>query len=327
LWKFSLSPIEKFPNFKKKSMKKHLPKFPSWKLLPTLILAMIIASPFAQGAYPPEIQSDRVEIYKTTDDLDLRLWIFNPDNHTGDSQTPAIIFFFGGGWNSGSPEHFVRQSQHLADRGMVAIVADYRVKSRNGVPVVKCVQDAKSAMRWVRKNAEDLGIDPNRIAAGGGSAGGHLAASTAMLPLHDASGDDLSVSCQPNALVLFNPVLVLWHVEGKDFGREEKLRHMPKRLGADPESMSPYHNLRTGLPPAIIFHGTADEIVPYASIELFVHRSKELGNRCELVTYEGADHGFFNVGDYFNDTVQRMDAFLVSLGYIQAAPNASQDGT
>src|SRR5690606_36825431 len=119
----------------------------------------------------------------------------------------AIVFFFGGAWTMGTVEQFVPQATHLAARGMVAIVADYRVFGRHGTSAFEAIADARSAIRWVRGHAQELGIDPDRIAAGGGSAGGHLAASTALLDGPDDPGDDLRVSARPSALVLFNPAV------------------------------------------------------------------------------------------------------------------------
>ena len=122
----------------------------------------------AQRAYPPVIEGAKVVTYKTVDDIKLNLWVFTPVKHQSTDKAPAIIFFFGGGWNAGSPSQFVKHCEYLSARGMVALVADYRVKTRHGVPAKVCVSDAKSAIRWVRENASELGIDANRIAAGGG---------------------------------------------------------------------------------------------------------------------------------------------------------------
>jgi len=207
---------------------------------------------------------------------------------------------------------------------MVAIVADYRVKSRHGVPAKDCVSDAKSAIRWVRENASEFGIDRNRIAAGGGSAGGHLAAACATLPKFDDDNENKSISSKPNALVLFNPALVLGPIDGGEKKTTEKLANLEKRIGTKPVNMSPYHNIVGKLPPTIIFHGTGDESVPFMSVELFTKRMHEFGNECTLVAYQGEPHGFFNYGKKSNaifvDTVHKMDEFLVSLGYLKAPP-------
>ena len=92
------------------------------------------------------------------------------------------------------------------------------------------------------------------------------------------------------------------------------------------ESVSPYHNVESGTVPAIIFHGTGDTTIPYRTAELFAEKMRAEGNRCELVGYEGSSHGFFNYGRdgnaAFVDSLNKMDAFLVSLGYLRSAPKA-----
>jgi acetyl esterase/lipase len=186
------------------------------------------------------------------------------------------------------------------------------------------VEDAKSAIRWVREHAAELGIDPTRIAAGGGSAGGHLAAATGTIASFDRVGENQEVSSHPNALVLFNPVLVMAPVEGNRFGQEEKFAERKDRIGVDPVQISPYHHINKSTPPTIVFHGKADTTVPYATAEVFTAKMKKLGNRCELVGYDGKAHGFFNYsrdgGAAYRDTVRRMDKFLASLGWLKGEP-------
>jgi arylsulfatase A-like enzyme/acetyl esterase/lipase len=276
---------------------------------------------------PSVLTGARTEVYKRVDETELRMHIFEPADGAKTNRA-AIVFFFGGGWNSGSPQQFEEHCRHFAERGMVAMAADYRVRSRHGVQVVSCVADAKSAIGWVRENAGRLGIDPHRIAAGGGSAGGHLAAATATLPGFDeaAGADrnvraprDVAVSSVPDALVLFNPALALAPLAGFE-ARELEFRMSEERLGADAKALSPAHHVKTGVPPTIIFHGREDQTVPYASVEVFARLMREAGNRCELVGYDGQGHGFFNVGRsgerYFRETLARADEFLVSLGFL-----------
>jgi acetyl esterase/lipase len=265
--------------------------------------------------YPPTMEGATVETYKDVNGTALKLWIFQPDEKPAPgAKRPAIVFFFGGGWTNGSPSQFERQCRHLASRGMVAITADYRVASRQQVKPTACVADAKSCMRWLRKNAERLGIDPNRLAAGGGSAGGHLAAATATLPGMDEPGEDTSISAVPNALVLFNPALSLAPVPGLDLKGFEKIQ-TEERFGCPPEAISPLHHVTEHLPPTLIMHGRADTTVPFASAEAFAEAMKKKGNRCELIGYEGQSHGFFNVAG-FDETLAEADKFLVSLGYL-----------
>ena len=92
-------------------------------------------------------------------------------------------------------------------------------------------------------------------------------------------------------------------------------------MGTAPQNISPYHHVKKGTPPAIIFHGTGDTTVPFKTAQLFADKMTELGNRCELVSFEGRPHGFFNFGrgdgkDY-TATVRAMDKFLASLGFLE----------
>lgn len=283
-------------------------------LLALLVTPSLVCAQQKRG-YPPAMPGAKVETYKVVKGVHLKLWIYDPPGHTAKNRSPAIVFFFGGGWRSGTPEQFLRQCRYLASRGMVAMAADYRVSSRNGVKAVSCVEDGKSAIRWVRKNAARLGVDPNRIAAGGGSAGGHIAAAVATISQFNDPGDDLSVSCVPNALVLFNPALDL---TGK------RLASFKERLGAEPAELSPASHVKKGDPPTIIFHGKADTTVPYSTAEGFCERMHMAGNRCELVGYDGANHGFFNYGrgdgTAYYDTLRRADEFLESLGWLKGPP-------
>jgi len=263
--------------------------------------------------YPPALPGTQVETYRKVGETELKLWLFAPTTKT-DKPSPCIVFFFGGGWTSGTPAQFEPQSRHLASRGMIALVADYRVKSRQNALPADCVSDAKACVRYVRANAARLGIDPTRIAVAGGSAGGHLAASVATLPGLDTATDDKSVSCLPNALVLFNPGTVMAPFPGlelKGFGAGLD----KAKFGCEPAEISPIHHVKKGLPPTIIFHGKADTTVPYATVAKFAEVMQASGNRCELVGYEGQTHGFFNKAKY-QETLDATDAFLVSLGYL-----------
>jgi acetyl esterase len=279
-------------------------------------------------AYPPVMPEARAETYKTIDGTKLQLYIFTPKDRASTNRRPAIVFFFGGGWTSGSPQQFEKQCEYFASRGLVAITADYRVASRQHAKPVQCVADAKSAIRWVRKNAARLGVDPNRIAAAGGSAGGHLAGCIAVVPGLDEPGEDPSVSGVPNAAVLFNPALLLAPLEGKDFGRLVS-RLTPERLGVEPEAISPAHHAHSNAPPIIIFHGKADTTVPFSTSEVFAAKMKAAGNRCELVGFDGEGHGFFNYGrggdnKFFAQTLKQADEFLTSLGYLSGPPQVEK---
>jgi acetyl esterase/lipase len=282
-------------------------------------------------SYPPEFPGARVETYKQLGDVALKLYIFAPPAEAGsttaaaDARRPAIIFFFGGGWTNGSPTQFYNQCRYFASRGMVAITADYRVASRNQTKVVDCVRDAKSAVRWVREHASQLGVDPDRIVASGGSAGGHLAACTAVVESLDHEGETTAVSAKPNALVLFNPAMGL--VERGDGSADEKvIAGLRERIGGDPREVSPADLVKAGVPPTIMFFGTDDNLLGGA--KRFADACQKVGGRCELDLYEGQRHGFFNAGrndnEFFRKTLVSADKFLASLGYLKGEPTVDQ---
>ena len=231
---------------------------------------------------------DRTLIYKTLSseklgNVELKLDIFTPKDHKLTDKRPAIVFFFGGGWNGGSPSQFYPHCQYFASRGMVAMSAEYRVKTRHGTSPRECVRDGKSAIRWIRAHADELGIASNKLVAGGGSAGGHVAAATATVEKFNEVGEDQSISCRPDALVLFNPVF--------DNG--------PEGYGYDRvheywQSFSPMHNIDENTPSTIVFLGTEDRLIPATAAQKYKKLMNDRGRRCDLHLYKGQGHGFFN---------------------------------
>ena len=291
-------------------------------LLSLTLLATICLTASAENAKkkasPLALEGARAEVYKTVGDVKLNIYIFEPDGHKPSDRRPAVVFFFGGGWKGGSPKQFEQHCRYLASRGMVAMAADYRVQSRQGTSPLECVQDGKSAVRWVRTHAKRLGVDPDRIAAGGGSAGGHVAAATGTLPGLEEPGEDTAVSAKPNALVLFNPV---YDNGPQGYGYDRVKDHW--------QEISPLHNIKAGAPPTIVFLGTADKLIPVATAEKYKAKMEAVGSRCDLHLYEGQPHGFFNFGraggEFYKKTVFEMDKFLASLGYLHGDPTIAAE--
>lgn len=264
-----------------------------------------------------EIEGTISEVYKRASDYDLLLHRIDPPAGDKNELKPAIVFFFGGGWNGGTPTQFLIQGKYLASRGVVVFLADYRVKSRQGTSPRECALDGSSAIRYVRKNAKKYNIDPYKIAAGGGSAGGHVAATTGMCQGFNEEGEDLAISSRSNALVLFNPV---YDNSEKGYGYDRAKFWFPQ--------ISPLHNISEDDPSTIVFLGSKDALIPVATAEDFKYKQTRLGIHSELYVYEGQPHGFFNLSkggpEIFKDTVLKTDAFLVKLGYLKGSPNTEE---
>lgn len=259
-----------------------------------------------------EIES---HIYKTRGLKRLELTVFQPANRETDKKLPAIIFFHGGGLRERRIWEFRPLSKYLVDSGMVAVVATYTVK-RHGRTIYESIADAKSAIRWIREHADEFGIDEELIAAGGGSAGGYLAACTALIKVYDEKYEDFSISSVPNALVLFSPRLVIPGIGAPPLTKKE-LRY---NNGRNLEDISPVHNVFQGAPPTIIFQGTADEAVSLQEAQWFCEEMKNNGNSCKVYLYEGRQHGFHNyfsgTNPDFLSTMETTVKFLSKLGYI-----------
>ena len=250
-------------------------------------------------------------MFKEVDSTSLYLYIDYPPDFDDSNTYPAIVFFFGGGWTGGTPEQFSQHAKYFSKRGMVCFRADYRVKSRQGTTPFESLKDAKSAMRYVRAHAGELGVDPHKIVASGGSAGGYLAAATAMIDSYNEEGEELSTSCIPDALVLFNPVI---DNGPGGYGFE--------RIGEAYRVFSPLHNIRRGAPPTVLFLGTEDRLIPVETVQYYKKVMEKVGSRCDLFLYEGEAHGFFNYGqfDNYQKTVAEANQFLISLGYLYENP-------
>ena len=238
-----------------------------------------------------------------TKQADLEMIVHYPPGWKETDKRPGIVFFFGGGWENGKIQAFEPQAKYFASRGMVTARADYRVKSRHGVTPKECVDDARTAMRWFRQNASKLGVDPEKIVASGGSAGGHIAACTTLMPSSELKGE--KISCQANALLLFNPVLRFGPQLLKKVDNDE----------ATAKAISPILYLTKDSPPTLLFFGTEDFLMKQG--EEFLQRSKEIGNRSEMFIAQKQPHAFFHKSPWKERDIKRADDLLVSIGYLK----------
>jgi acetyl esterase len=246
-----------------------------------------------------------VQVFKTVEGTQLEAYVFTPWDQSRGGARSAFLFFHGGGWYEGDAVDGFRLCEHWAGRGMVAITFQYRLADFDEVTPVECLQDANSAVRWVRAHASELGVDPARIVATGGSAGGHLAVCTAMIEGFDEAGEELEISSTPDAVIVWsapvNAAVDSWFTGLLGDG-------------VDARQLSPAHHIRPNLPPMILFHGTDDETVPYQTVARFAEEMSAVGNRCELQTYEGGH--LFHI-NYRALVWRSIDEFLVSSGFIR----------
>lgn len=276
-----------------------------------LALALILLA--ANGSDAQPIAKDFV--YRKSGDRELRLFAVFPNGWKPEDRRPAVVFFHHGSWIVGKPTQFTEHARYLASRGLVVFQAEYRLLDRNGMdPPIVCIEDARSSLRWVRGNAAKLGVDPERIASGGGSAGGHLAAFLGMMNGFDAPGDDLNISPRSNAMILYDPAFD--NGPGKWGHQRVKERY---------KEFSPGYNVAPKLPPSIIIVGEKDNICQPKAVTAFAEEMKKAGNRCETHIYPGKPHDFHNWRpgaanlDYY-DTLEKVDRFLASLGWLTGEP-------
>lgn len=292
-------------------------------LLPLLLVASGHATEptlarLLEGPAPVE------RVYRGIDGRDLRIFIFTPAS--SDAPRPAVVWFHGGAWRGGSPEVFFPHARYFAERGLVSISVEYRLITPEALGVADCVDDARAALRFIRENAVSLGIDPARIAAGGDSAGGHLAACLATVPGGDAAS-------RPAALLLYNPVLDLTVGDWIRFvlgGARLNLKGAAQPAATPEElaraaALSPVLHVAANLPPTLLVQGADDKVTPPLFAERFAAAARETGARCDLQLLPATGHAFVVPRYKFPEPVvaeaiRSADRFLASLGWLEGEP-------
>lgn len=262
----------------------------------------------ALDALAKDLEPDAKRVYKRTPHRDLHLHIFNPAGHKSTDRRAAFVVIHGGGWSGGEPRWFYPLADHFRKLGLVGVSIEYRLlRGHKENTVFDCVKDGRSAIRHLRKHARELGIDPDRIIVAGGSAGGHVAATTALIESVNDPADDLTISPVPNALVLYFPVI---DTSEKGYGKT--------KIGDRWKELSPVEHVRPGLPPTLVLHGDADTVTPYAGAVRFHQRMLAADNDSILVTHPGGVHGYF-VFDLklYARVMRQTTSFLKARGMIR----------
>ncbi|PKA96744.1 acetyl esterase/lipase [Flavobacteriaceae bacterium MAR_2009_75] len=282
-----------------------------------LFLALVFVTANGQNDWSSSVpgKEPKVLTYKVVDHDTLKLQVYFPDELRKRKNYPTMVFFFGGGWNGGDVDQFREQAGYFTSRGMVTVLVDYRVKSRQGTTPYEAVKDAKSSIRFLKIKANELHIDTKKLVVSGGSAGGHLAAAVALLPGINESTDDLAISTKVAAMVLYNPVVD----NGPGPGGFQN-----ERMGDQWRNISPIHHIARGAPPTLFLLGDKDHLIPVSVANEFKKKMENVNSRCDVIIYKNEGHGFFNRkknnDEYYIKTTRAADKFLISLGYLTGKP-------
>ncbi|MBL8828356.1 MAG: alpha/beta hydrolase fold domain-containing protein [Planctomycetaceae bacterium] len=252
-----------------------------------------------------ELQPTRKLVYKTIGETQRELHLFEPAKHQPTDRRPCYLAIHGGGWVAGTPNVMYCVADHFARQGWLGISMQYRhARADRGTTVFDSVKDARSAVRYLRKHAAELGIDPARIVVGGRSAGGHLAIATALFNGVDEAGEETQVSCLPNAVICYSAVL---DTSAEGYGQDT--------IGERWRELSPVHHVRAGLPPTLVLHGIRDTITPIAGAREFAKQMSALGNACELIENQRGSHSYMmRTEPLFLEAMQQTQAFLTKNG-------------
>ena len=223
-------------------------------------------------------------VFKKVGDIELRLHVVKPKGWAASDTRPCLVAFFGGGWSSGTPAKSISYAKWAAKYGLVGVAPDYRTRKRFDAKPEDCVADGRAAVRWIQDHAKEFGVDPTKIVVQGTSAGGHVAAWTAIPnPVTPQTASDPVPSPGPAGLILLWPVT---DTGTNGYGG-------PKRFGNDEAratNLSVTGRMPAKMPPTLVFHGTGDATVKFANSEEFQAKMKANGNGCELIPFPDAPH-------------------------------------
>lgn len=273
-------------------------------------------------------------VYKKTKDTTLKIYYSKPNTAKSGKKYPAIIWIHGGGWTSGTANSFFPHAKYFATRNAVGISIEYRLIKYNGTGLAECLEDCKSAIRFIRAHAKELNIDPDKIIVLGDSAGGHLAACLGTIDGWDDPADDLRVSAKPNAMVLYNPCVDMTVYPLMKNAIANKVQNIKALDSASikPEqwdlarTFSPINYVKSGEPHCLILHGLSDKVIPCEQSIRFNDAMKKAGNDCNLLLLPDTRHAF--VVPKYTATEKQVvnaiiegDKYLTSLGYLKGEPS------
>lgn len=276
-----------------------------------LLVCLLATSSTVRGqtlpAKLPQVDN-QVYVYKHSGGKPREIEVYFPPNHNpAQTPVPGMILFHGGAWTGGNRTQFTRACEYFASRGLVTATVSYRMLDKTEAAQLPagetrkrvCITDAKSAIRWFKHHAKELGVDPARIITGGGSAGGHISVLATINPgLNDPqapTGIDTSVI----AYVLFNPAFT----DTDKSDSEVDIRH----------------HLKPHFAPAVVFFGTNDTWKPGWDAAAKQMQTSGIKN-VQVQLAAGQPHGFFNKEPWQTVTLISTDRFLVQQGLLSGSP-------
>ena len=293
----------------------HTPPFPAaWRTMRFIVPFLLFSV-----AVPALAQSDAPagerRVYKDSAGKPRELELYFPPKHDATTaKVPGLILFHGGGWSGVSLNQFRAACAYFASRGLVCETAEYRMLTKDEAKALPagetrkrvCVTDAKSAIRWFKQHAGELGIDPARIITGGGSAGGHISALATLNPGLNDPADPTDFDTSVVAYLWFNPA----------FSPADEV---------DP-AIDVLRFVNKDLPPAIVFFGTTDSWK--AGWDAAYAKWREAGvTSIDLRLAEGEKHSFFNKDPWQTVTLVAADRFLGGLGLLKGEPTRAAPAT
>jgi acetyl esterase/lipase len=254
-----------------------------------IILLVCMMASSLRGAQPTAEQKFTIErdvVYRKVDGEELKLDAYVPK---AEGKFPAVVVIHGGAWRMGNKGLYAAEAMALANNGYATFSINYRLLPKHKFPA--CVEDCKSAVRWIRRNAAKYKVDSRRIGAYGHSAGGHLAA---MLATTDGSA---KLEGDPNAKPEESRVQAAACMAGVfNFPRintpifSEFLGGSPQEKPEAYKLASPIQHITKDTPPMLLLHGDQDRLVPLLGSQRFADALKKSGIGCQLIVLKGVGH-------------------------------------
>ena len=281
-----------------------------------------------------DAKPDRRVTYETRGSNALTVSVFTPPDFDPATPRPALMIIHGGSWVSGAPDLFFAHSRYFAGRGLVVFDVDYRLAAAGGATLFNCIEDVQAALQYIRAHAKELGINPQRVAVAGDSAGGHLAACLGVAMPAAEMGLDPKWE-RADAVILWNP-----EVDLTTLAWAHGTPGIPQAIASGPGAnlspaaklrlVSPIFHIGRGLPPCLIIHGTKDDCVSIEQSVRYEAAMKKADNACRLLTYEGVAHAFI-LPQYAGEALamramRDTELFLIEQGYLQGKPRIDPPG-